>query len=360
MKTPSHTAHSALTGGRDRAGAPGETSRQSAAGAAMRRRTLIGAAGAAALAVLPTNSSAQAPAKGFANRPVRLVSGATAGSASDILARSLADKLQAEFGVPVIVENRVGAAGAVAVQAVLTAPPDGHTVFVYTAAHTVLPLISKTSWDPIRDFSAVVPLGVVPNVLVVSPSKGWRNVRDLVETARAKPGSLNYASAGNGSATHMSAEKFRIATGIDAVHVPFKGSPEAITETMAGRIDYFFAPLVSALQQIRSGKLQALAVGTTQRSSQLPDVPTLAEGGISNAEYLFWIGMLVSSRTPRDLVTQLNQSTLKALQTAEVREKLSTLGAESLPMSPEQFDALIRDELNANAAIVKAAGIRAD
>jgi len=315
---------------------------------------------ASALALGPSVGRAQSTAKSFANRPIRLVSGATAGSASDILARSLADKLQAEFGVPVIVENRVGAAGAVAVQAVLSAPPDGHTIFVYTAAHTVVPLISRTSWDPVRDFSAVVPLGVVPNVLVVSPGKGWRGVQDLVSAARSKPGAMNYASAGQGSATHMSAEKFKLATGIDAVHVPFKGSPEAITETIAGRIDYFFAPLVSALPQIRTGKLQALAVGTPQRSSQLPDVPTLAQSGITNAEYLFWIGMLVSSKTPRELVAQLNQSTLTALQTPEVREKLNTLGAESLPMSPEQFDALIRDELTANAAIVKAAGIRID
>lgn len=324
------------------------------------RRNIVQAAAALGLFGSMTGALKAQPAKSFANRPIRLISGATAGSASDIIARSLADKLQAEFGVPVIVENRVGAAGAVAVQAVLSAPPDGHTIFVYTAAHTVVPLITKTSWDPIRDFSAVVPLGVVPNVLVVSPSKGWKNVRDLIDTAKAKPGAMNYASAGAGSATHMSAEKFKLATGIDAVHVPFKGSPEAITETIAGRIDYFFAPLVSALPQIRSGKLQALAVGTSRRSSQLVDVPTLAEAGVKDAEYLFWIGMLVSSKTPRDLIVQLNQSTLKALDTQEVKEKLSSLGADPLPMSPEQFDALIKDELSANARIVKAAGIKSE
>lgn len=328
--------------------------------AAPSRRRLIAAAGATGLAMsLSLHAHAQTP-KGFSNRPLRLVSGATAGSASDIIARSIADKLQVEFGVSVIVENKVGAAGAVAVQAVLSAPPDGHTIFVYTAAHTVVPLITKTSWDPLRDFSAVVPLGVVPNVLVVSPGKGWKTVRDLIDTARSKPGALNYASAGAGSATHMSAEKFKLATGIDAVHVPFKGSPEAITETIAGRIDYFFAPLVSALAQLRSGKLQALAVGTGKRSSQLPEVPTLAESGVSNAEYLFWIGMLVSSKTPKDLVTQLNHSTLKALDSAEVKEKLASLGADPLPMSAEQFDSLIREELTANAQIVKAAGIKAD
>lgn len=296
----------------------------------------------------------------FPSKPIRLISGATAGSASDLIARALAEKFQIEFGVPVVVENKAGAAGAVAVQTILSAPPDGHTIFVYTAAHTVLPLISKLPYDPLRDFSAVTPLGVVPNVMVVSPNKTYKTVRDVVQAAKANPGALNYASAGTGSATHMSAEKFRIATGIDAVHVPFKGSPEAITETMAGRIDYFFAPLVSALPQIKAGKLLPLAVGTPKRSSQLPNVPTLQEAGISQADYLFWIGMLVSSKTPRDVVQRINQSTLKALQLPEVKEKMNTLGAEMMPMAPEQFDALIREELVVNAAIVKASGIHLD
>jgi tripartite-type tricarboxylate transporter receptor subunit TctC len=294
---------------------------------------------------------------GFPSKPIRLISGATAGSASDLIARALAEKFQTEFGVPVVVENKVGAAGAVAVQTILSAPPDGHTIFVYTAAHTVLPLISKLPYDPLRDFSAVTPLGVVPNVMVVSPTKNYKTVRDVIQAAKANPKALNYASAGTGSATHMSAEKFRIATGIEAVHVPFKGSPEAITETMAGRIDYFFAPLVSALPLIKSGKLLPLAVGTPKRSSQLPNVPTLQESGISQADYLFWIGMLVSSKTPRDIVQRINQSTLKALQLPEVKEKMNTLGAEMMPMTPEQFDALIKDELVVNAAIVKASAI---
>jgi tripartite-type tricarboxylate transporter receptor subunit TctC len=158
----------------------------------------------------------------------------------------------------------------------------------------------------------------------------------------------------------MSAEKFRAATGIDAVHVPFKGSPEAINETIAGRTDFFFAPLVSALPMIKAGRLQALAVATTKRSAQLPDVPTLAEAGIANSEYLFWIGMLVPVKTPREVVNRLNQATLKALATPEVRERLVSQGAEPLPMSPEQFDTMIREEMAANAAIIKAAGIKID
>ena len=299
-------------------------------------------------------------AQTFPSKPIKLISGATAGSASDIIARSIAEKLQNEFGVSVIVENKPGASGTLAIQTILNSPADGHSVFVYTGAHTVLPLINKVSYDPVKDFSAVTPLAVVPNVMVVSPSKGYKSVKDVVAAAKDKPGQLNYASAGLGSATHMSAEKFKLATGIDAVHVPYKGSPEAITETMTGRIDYFFAPLVSALPMIKAGKLIPLAVSTPKRSSQLPDVPTLAEAGIAKSEYLFWIGMLVSSKTPRDIVNKLNQSTLKALQDNEVKERLVSLGAEAMPMSPEQFDQLIKDELISNAAVIKAAGIKSE
>ena len=308
------------------------------------------------LGLTPLNGSSQT----FPSKPIKLISGATAGSASDIIARSIAEKLQNEFGVPVLVENKPGAAGTVAIQTIFNSPADGHSIFVYTGAHTVLPLINKVSYDPVKDFSAVIPLAVVPNVMVVSPNKGYKSVKDVIAAAKDKPGQLNYASAGLGSATHMSAEKFKLATGIDAVHVPYKGSPEAITETMTGRIDYFFAPLVSALPMIKAGKLVPLAVSTAKRSSQLPDVPTLAEAGIAKSEYLFWIGMLVSAKTPRDIVNKLNQSTLKALQDNEVKERLAGLGAEAMPMSPEQFDQLIKDELISNATVIKAAGIKSD
>ncbi len=320
-----------------------------------RRAALVGL-----LSLTTFTASLPALAQSFPNRPIKLISGATPGSASDIVARSVAEKLQAEFGVTVLVENKAGAAGTLGIQALLGAPADGHTVLVYTSAHTVLPLINKVSYDPLRDFSAITPLAIVPNVMVVSPSKGYKTVKDVVDAAKAKPGQLNYASVGLGSATFMSAEKFKLATGIDAVHVPFKGSPEAITETMTGRVDYFFAPLVSALPMIKSGKLIALAVGTPKRSSQLPDVPTLTESGVNKADYLFWTGMLVPSKTPQDIVQKLNQFSLKALQSNEVKERLASLGAEPLPMSPEQFDAMIRAEMTTNAEIIKAAGIKTE
>ena len=302
----------------------------------------------------------QAWAQAFPSRGVRLISGASAGSASDIIGRAIGEKLQAELGQSVVLENRVGAGGAVAIQALQAAPADGHTIFVYTAAHTVVPLISKVNYDPVRDFSGVTPLAVVPNVMVVAPSKGFKSVKDVVDAAKAKPGSLNYASVGAGSATHMSAEKFKAAAGIDVMHVPYKGSPEAINETIAGRIDYFFAPLVSAIPMIKAGRLLPLAVGTQRRSSLLPDVPTLTEAGIAKADYVFWIGMLVLSKTPRDVVQKINQVTLKALQAPDVRERLASLGADPMPLSPEQFDAMIKEELAANTLIIKAAGIKAE
>ncbi len=318
------------------------------------RRAALAVLSAACLA--PLGVQAQA----YPSRPIKLISGATAGSASDIVARSVAERLQTELGVSVVVENKAGAAGTLGIQALLGAPADGHTVLVYTSAHTVLPLINKVAYDPLKDFSAITPLAIVPNVMVVSPAKGYKSVQDVINAAKDKPGQLNYASVGLGSATYMSAEKFKLATGIDAVHVPYKGSPEAITETMTGRVDYFFAPLVSALPMIKAGKLQALAVGTPKRSAQLPDVPTLAESGVAKADYLFWTGMLVPAKTPRDVVQRLNQLSLKALQSNEVKERLASLGAEPLPMSPEQFDAMIREEMVANAAIIKAAGIKSE
>ncbi len=297
-------------------------------------------------------------AQAFPSRTIKLVSGATAGSASDVIGRAVAEKLQGELGVTVIMENRAGASGTIAAQAVLAAPADGYTVFVYTGAHTVTPLIVKVPYDALRDFSAVTPLAVVPNVLVVAPEKGYKSVKDLIDAAKAKPGQLNYASVGVGTATYMNAEKFRVAAGISAVHVPYKGSPEAIAETIAGRVDYFFAPLVSVLPMIKAGRLVPLAVGTTKRSLLLPEVPTLMEAGVPKSDYLFWIGMLVSSKTPRDIVLKLNQATLKALQTPEVRDRLGKLGAEPLPMSPEQFDDLIKEEMASNAEIIKGAGIK--
>ena len=286
-------------------------------------------------------------------RPIKLVSGAAPGSASDIVGRAVGEAFRSELGVPVILENRAGAAGVIAAKTILSAPPDGHTILVQTGSHTIGPFVVTVDYDPLRDFSGVAPLASVPNVLVVAASSDFKTVQDLVATAKAKPGHLNFGSVGTGSATFMSAEKFNRAAGISAVHVPFKGAMDAVTETMTGRIDYFFAPIVSALPLIQDGKLRPLAVNTVHRVDQLPDVPTLAEAGIANADYLFWVGLLVSSRTPRDIVQKLNQVAVKALQTPDLRARLIDLGAEPMSMSPDEFDALLRDESASAAEIFR-------
>jgi tripartite-type tricarboxylate transporter receptor subunit TctC len=286
-------------------------------------------------------------------RLIKLVSGAAAGSATDIIGRAFGDALKSELGVPVILENRTGATGILAARAILSAPADGHTILIQTGSHTILPFVAQVDYDPLRDFSGVAPLASVPNVLVVAGSGPYKAVQDLVISAKAKPGQLTFGSVGVGSATYMSAVKFNRAAALDALHVPFKGGVEAITETMTGRIDYFFAPIISALPQIQGGNLRPLAVNTVSRLTQLPDVPTLAETGIPEADYLFWVGLLVSSRTQRDLIERLNQIASKALQTLELRSRLVELGAEPLSMSADQFDILLRQEAAIAADVFK-------
>lgn len=313
----------------------------------------------AAIGMASSIASAQTP--GYPNKIVHIIVPFSPGSATDIIARTIGDKLSTSLGQPVVVENRPGAGGTIGAGVVAASAPDGYTLLVQSSGHTVNPHMYTTlTYDTLRDFAGVTTLVNLPNVLVVAPSKGIKSVQELVAAAKAKPGQLNYASAGSGSATHMNAEKFRAAAGFDAVHIPYKGTPEAITEVIAGRVDYFFAPMVSGLPMIKDGKVLALAVGSAKRSSILPDVPTTVEAGVPGSDYNFWIGMLAPAKTPRDIITRLNEEVLKALQAPEVRERLAKLGAEPLPMSPEQFDAYIRDELAANARIVKAAGIKAN
>jgi tripartite-type tricarboxylate transporter receptor subunit TctC len=244
---------------------------------------------------------------------------------------------------------------------VAQAPADGYTVLIHSSSHTVNPAIyDKLPFDTLRDFSGVTPLATLPQVLVVSPEKNWRTLKDLIAAAKAKPGGLNYASAGPGSATHLHAEKFRLAAGLEGVHVPFKGSPEALTEVMAGRVDYYFVPAAPVLPHIKEGKLVALAVGAPKRTSVLPDVPTTAEAGVTGAEFNFWIGMLVHSKTPPEIIKRLHDETQKALASPEVQQRMASHGAESTPTTSAQFDQAIKDEIAANAKIVKAAGIKAN
>ena len=303
---------------------------------------------------------ATATAQSWPSKPLRAIVPFTPGSATDIMARTVAEKLTAQLGQTVVVENRPGAGGTIGVAQVAKADPDGYTLLIHSSSYTVTPsTYPNTPYDTLRDLTGVTPLGLLPNVLVISPSKGVRSVRDLVALAKAKPGSLNAASIGIGSATHLNAERFRLGAGIEVVNVPFKGTPEALTEVMTGRVDYYFCPVNAALPMLKEGKLLGLAVGSSKRSIALPETPTTLELGIPESDYNFWVGMFLPAKTPRELVSRLYQETARALNAPDVREKLTRLGAEPMDYAPDAFNAYIRKEIAANAALVKAAGIKA-
>jgi len=303
--------------------------------------------------------AAAAAAQAWPSKPVRVVVPFTAGSATDILARTFAQKLQEYWGQSVIVDNRPGAGGTIGTGIVAKSPPDGYTLLVHSAAYAVNPSIyPDLPFDTLKDFVEIAPLGGQPNVLVVAPASGIKSVSDLIAQAKAKPGQFNYGSAGTGSGTHMNAEKFKLATGIDAVHVPYKGTPEALTDTMAGRVTYFFSPISAALPNIREGKLVALAVSTAKRSSVLPNVPTIAESGLPGFDYNLWIGMFAPAGTPADIVDKIAKDLAKVMQLPDVKERLAGMGAEAMPMSQTEFTKFVNDEIADAAKVVKAADIK--
>ena len=318
-----------------------------------RRATLAALTCLAALSPLAASAQAAWPSK-----PIRVIVPFAAGSTTDIMARAITDKMSVSLGQPLVIDNRGGASGTIGQQVVAAAAPDGYTLMIHSSSHTVSPsTFSKLPFDTVADFAGVTPISAVPNVLVISPSKNLKTLKDLLAAARARPGALNYASAGQGSATHLNAEKFRVAANIQATNIPFKGSAEAVTEVLAGRVDYYFSPIAPVIGQIKEGQLLALAVGSPRRASALPDVPTTAEAGVPGSEFNFWIGMMAPAKTPRAIVNRLHDEVLKALASPEVRERFEKLGAEPWTLKPEQFDAYIKEEIASNAKVVKAAGL---
>ncbi len=302
-----------------------------------------------------------APAQNWPVKAIRVIVPFTAGSATDVVARTVTERLSLNLGRAIVVENRPGAGGTIGAAIVAKADPDGYTVLVQSASHTVTPTTYPSlPYDTERDLAGVTPLAMQPNVLVVAPSKGYTSVRGLVTIAQAHPGTINYASAGMGSATHLNAERFRLAAHIDAQHVPFKGTPEALTEVLTGRVDYYFCPVVSTLSYIHDGKLLALAVGSAKRSAVLPDIPTTVEAGVPNSAYNFWVGMFVPGKTPRAIVARLHDEVIRAIDSEDVRQRFARLGAEPFPLSPEQFDDYVHAEIVANAELIKAAHIKTE
>jgi|SRR5262245_43968027 len=314
------------------------------------------------LAVLGlTFATMGAGAQTWPTKPLRVIVPFGAGSTTDIIPRVVFEQLSPQLGQSIVVENRTGAGGTIGAGFVAKADPDGYTLLVNSNAHTLSPAIYPTlSYHPARDFAAVIPLGISPNALVVSPATGFKTVGDLVAAAKARSGALNFSSVGVGTATHLSGERFRLSARVEAVHVPFKGGSEAITEVIAGRIDFFFGPVGLVLPHVREGKLIALVVNGAKRAPALPDVPTTLEAGLSDAEFPSWFGVFLPTKTPREIVNYLNRETLKALQAPKVRERLATLAVDPMVMTPTEFDAFVQTEISVNAALVKAAGVKPD
>ena len=299
-----------------------------------------------------------ANAQTFPSKTVRLISGVTPGSVTDTMARVLAEKLPATLGQPVIVENRLGAGGIVGAASVARAEPDGHQINIWASAFTVSTLLNP-GLDP-KELAPVATIATMPTVIVVSPEKGYKTLADLVAAAKARPGQLVATTAGVGSATHMHLERFRFAAGIEVLNVHMKGAPEALGEVLAGRADFYFAPVFAVRKHVEAGKLVALANASPKRSALMPDLPTALELGYPNSDYNFWVGALVSSKTPQPIVERLNREFDAAVRSPDVRDRLIQLGADPLTLSLADFQAMIQRELVENAQLIKAAGIKSN
>jgi tripartite-type tricarboxylate transporter receptor subunit TctC len=310
---------------------------------------------AAGLAIV---CSIPASAQDWPARNVTVVVPLGAGSASDIMARVVADQLSRQLKTTFIVENRPGAGGTTGSGVVAKAPPDGYTILAYGALATANALYGKLPYDTLNDFVPVVPFGIQPLVIVASPEK-YKTLEELTAAGRAKPGSLNYSSAGAGTASHFAGEQFRVSAGIQAQHVPFKGAAEAVIEVVAGRIDFSPQLPTTTLPQISDGKLIPLAVSAHKRIASMPNVPTTIEAGLTpDSVYPFYAGMFLPAKTPRNIVERLHQEVTKSLQTPEVQARFVKLGVEPMSMDVDQFARFFREDVAAAQVLVKAAGIK--
>jgi tripartite-type tricarboxylate transporter receptor subunit TctC len=296
------------------------------------------------------------------NWPLRLIKATIPfgpGSAADVVPRLVFDRLAVELGQPIVIENRAGAGGTLGTAVAAKADPDGYSVLATSSALTIAPAIfPNLSFDATKDLASVLMIGASANVMIVPVSRPWKTVQDFIADAKAKPGSISFGSVGIGSAVHISAEKFRLAAGIEATHVPYRGGSEVITDILGARIDYYFCPLATALPLIREGQVRALLVSTPKRVADLPDVPTPSEAGLKNADSAIWFGVFMPSKTPRDIIEKFHAAGVKVLTDPAMQENLKRLGVEALPMTPAEMDDLVLRETAANMEVIKAAGIK--
>jgi tripartite-type tricarboxylate transporter receptor subunit TctC len=297
----------------------------------------------------------------YPTKPVRMIAASSPGSAVDIVARIVAQKLGEQLGQQVIVDNRAGAGGNLGAELAAKAAPDGYTLFMGTPAHAInTGLYRKLNYDLIRDFAPVTQVTSGQYVVVVHPSLPAKSIRELIALARAKPGQLNYASAGSGNATHLAGELFASATRIKLVHVPYKGSGPAVTDLVGGQVQLMFANLVAALPQVKTGRIRALAVTGQTRAAAAPELPTVIEAGVPGYVVTSWFGVLVPAATPRELIMKLNAELARTMSAPDVRDRLAADGAEPTTGTPEQFGAFLRAEITRWTKVVKDAGIVAE
>ena len=300
-----------------------------------------------------------AMAQNWPTRQITTIVPQSPGSALDIVTRAVMEQLSSRLGQTIIVENRVGAGNTIAMATVARAEPDGYTILANSSTHSLVPVTySSLPFDTFRDLTPIIPLSNTPLVMVVQSSKGYKNVAQFVADAKSKKGAMNYSSGGVGSITHLAMEAFRLAAGFEAVHVPFKGAPEALTEVLAGRADFYFSPLTATLPFLQDGKLQALAVSGSNRSPSLPDVPTIAESGYPEATYNFWVGLFLPSKTPAPIMDRLYKETAEVLKNPVLKERFVRIGADPLPLDRAGFTKMIQDEFALNTKVAKAAGVK--
>lgn len=320
------------------------------------RRTFIRrSAAATGLLAMPGIARAQA----WPSKPIKVIVPFGAGSAADIVPRIVMEQLQVQLGQPVVVENRPGGGGTTGTAVVAKSEPDGYTLLATSSAFSVTPAIyHNLSYNPAKDLTAIATMGSAPSVLIVAANAPYNTIAEFVAEAKAKPGSFNFASVGVGSAVHMAAERFRVAAGYEAAHVPFKSGSEALTEVMTGRIHYYFCPVNTSLPFIKEGKLKALAVSPKKRLSALPDVPTTIEAGFPNSDYSTWLGVLAPAATPKEIRARLYAELTKAVEAESVKSRFTAQGIEPIPMTSEVFQAQIADEIKTNLELAKILAIK--
>ena len=302
--------------------------------------------------------SGAALAQTFPAKPVRAIISFTPGSSTDIVGRLVLQKVSELWGQPVVPENRAGAGGSIGTAFVASAPADGYTLLVDSSAHAITPAIyAKLPYDTLKDFVDIVPMTIQPNVYVVAADSGYKTLGDVINAAKQKQGGLNIGHAGIGSGTHLNTERFIAAAGIKVTQVPFKGTPDVIAAIFNGSVEGYWAPISAAMPQLGQGKLRGLAVSTSARSPQLPDIPTTGEAGVRGADSPLWFGVWGPAGLPRDTISRINADVRRALKDTTTRARLYVLGNDFLDMSPEQFARFVRDEVTGYAKVVKAAGL---